>query len=211
MQDKVALEYPPMRQNHSRPLSCNAFAMALGRQASSPGPAAWKGVLKPSSPTFCKRGHRFCTKLEVTWVMGEEKAAGLQGVMFRESVLGRTQMRGRDGQGTALKAGKGWDALCAILCDTGFMPGPFICLKHCRSRHKATPSSFAQKDVDAISLTIAWKNSTLWYLLKKKTGKRLLFMISKFSCLEKAFMFCLLFPATAAQVSIHVSAGWREE
>lgn len=110
--------------------------------------------------SVCLMPDRFCTKLEVTWVMGEEKAAGLQGVMFRGSVLGRTQMRGRDGQGTALKAGKGWDALCAILCDTRFTPGPFICLKHCRSRHKATPSRFVC--VSYFPRKKKWSSNVYW-------------------------------------------------
>lgn len=113
---------------------------------------------------------------------GRREGCWAAGVMFRGRVLGRTQIHGRAGQGTALRSGKGWDALCAILCDTGFVPGPFICLKHCRSRHKVTPSRFV-----CISYFPRKKNEAVMYTGKvEKTRNIVRFQIQS----QPHFVFC---------------------
>lgn len=95
---------------------------------------------------------------------GRREGCWAAGVMFRGRVLGRTQIHGRAGQGTALRSGKGWDALCAILCDTGFVPGPFICLKHCRS--KVTPSRFVC--ISYFPRKKKWSSNVYWQSWENK-------------------------------------------
>lgn len=115
---------------------------------------------------------------------------------LEEVFWARTQTHGKIWRGIASKSRNGWDALCAILDDRGFMPGPLAdsCLKHCRSRQKVTPwrfvciSYFPRKKWSS-NVLAKLREQEIWWNFKFNHGSIFYFSIIKSAALPKAFGF----------------------